>query len=211
IRGHEEAGGFKVGWIAGRFGGCETNHFTVRRIPKITSAGFASALIDSDTAHPAAWPRLLDSIGPGPICLKPRSKSASSDAFLIGSAKFGAESFVLTVGLAVKNYGTTAFSWSHLSRECFVFNRMFEGAVCTGRRNILFICCTHYSSEVMARFDGRCFFVHASDSYPNIDEVILLNLCDKNLRESFFDVGNSLSIVVERVVEKAEAEYQVMD
>ncbi|KAI8819272.1 hypothetical protein BJ741DRAFT_585176 [Chytriomyces cf. hyalinus JEL632] len=101
---------------------------SVRPIPKITSAGSASASLDSDTARPAAWPSLLDSIGPGPICLKPLSKSASSDAFLIGSAKFGAESFVLTVGLAVKNYVTTAFSWSHLSRECFVFNRMFEGA-----------------------------------------------------------------------------------
>ncbi|KAI8841086.1 hypothetical protein BJ741DRAFT_646702 [Chytriomyces cf. hyalinus JEL632] len=183
---------------------------SVRPIPKITSAGSASASLDSDTARPAAWPRLLDSIGPGPICLKPLSKSASSDAFLIGSAKFGAESFVLTVGLAVKNYGTTAFSWSHLSRECFVFNRMFEGAACTGRRNILFICCTHYSSEVMAQFNRRCFFVYASDSYPNIDEVILLNLSDKNLRERFFDVGNGLSAVVESVVENAEAEYQVV-
>ncbi|KAI8826504.1 hypothetical protein BJ741DRAFT_714474 [Chytriomyces cf. hyalinus JEL632] len=120
---------------------------SVRPIPKITSAGSASASLDSDTARPAAWPRLLDSIGPGPICLKPLSKSASSDAFLIGSAKFGAESFVLTVGLAVKNYGTTAFSWSHLSNECFVFNRMFEGAASfldirksLQRQNILILC-----------------------------------------------------------------------
>ncbi|KAJ3232416.1 hypothetical protein HDU77_000858 [Chytriomyces hyalinus] len=182
---------------------------SVRPIPKITSAGSASASLDSDTAHPDAWPKLLDSIGPEPICLKPLSKSASSDAFLIGSAMSGTESVVLTVGLAVKNYKTTTFSWSHLSKECSVFNRMFEKTECSGRRNILFVCCTHYSNELMAKFDGGCFFVYESNAFPNVDEVVVLNLSDKNFREKFFDlVGHNLSTVVESVVQKAEVEYQ---
>ncbi|KAJ3342971.1 hypothetical protein HDU83_005867 [Entophlyctis luteolus] len=177
-----------------KFGNYKSVSFSgfVRPIPKITNASSASASLDSNTVHP------------------PLSKSASCDGFLMGTAICGVESVLLTVGLAIKNYRTTEFSWSHLSRECSVFNRMFEGTDCTGRRNILFICCTHYSSEVMSKFNREWFFVHNSNSYPNIDEIILLNLCDKNLRQRFFDVGNGLSAVVESVVKKAEVEYQVV-
>ncbi|KAJ3209671.1 hypothetical protein HDU82_000356 [Entophlyctis luteolus] len=195
-----------------KFGNYKAVSFSafVRPMPKITHAGSASPSLDSNTAHPDCWPQLLSLIGVEPICLKPLSKSASCDGFLMGTAICGVESVLLTVSLAIKNYGTTEFSWSHLSRECSVFNNMFEGTDCTGRRNILFICCTHYSSEVMSKFNRKCVYVYNSNSYPNVDEIILLNLCDKNLRKRFFGVGNDLLTVVENVVKKAEVEYQVV-
>ncbi|KAJ3229604.1 hypothetical protein HDU81_005237, partial [Chytriomyces hyalinus] len=85
-----------------KFGNYKSVSFStfVRPIPKITNAGSASASLDSNTGHPDCWPQLLNLISVGPICLKPLSKSASSDGFLIGTAISGVESVVLTVGLA---------------------------------------------------------------------------------------------------------------
>ncbi|KAI9330839.1 hypothetical protein BDR26DRAFT_899605 [Obelidium mucronatum] len=183
----------------------------VRPMPRITKLGSQKTMkMNSSTIHPDCWPKLLDRIMPGPICLKPLPKSSSSDAILIGSATDQSDSIVLTIGLAVKNYGRTAFSWAHLSQECRLFDRMFHGTPRKGHRRVLFICCTHYDSKVMAESNEGGSFVYHSDDHPNIDEIILLNLNNKNLRQEFFGVGvgSELSGFVENVVEKAEVEYQ---
>ncbi|KAI9329884.1 hypothetical protein BDR26DRAFT_1011589 [Obelidium mucronatum] len=194
-----------------KFGGYKSVSFSslVRRIPKITSAGSKTPELDSSTAHPDCWRMLLDSLDSGPICLKPLAKSASSDAILIGSATDQFESIVLTVGLAVKNYGSTAFSLTDLLRECFLFDRMFNGTTRKGR-NVLFICCTHYVPTIMEEFKMGNSFAYQNDDYPNIDEVVVLNLSDEDLRQEFFGLekGSKLSGFVENVVKKAEVEYE---
>ncbi|KAJ3242761.1 hypothetical protein HDU77_010687 [Chytriomyces hyalinus] len=183
----------------------------VRSIPKITDKGSKSPELDSSTAHPNSWRQLLGFLEsePIPICLKPLPKSASSDCILIGRAVAEVDAAViLTVGLAVKNYASTPFMWKDLVYECFLFDRMFSGTDCSGRRNVLFICCTKYSDAIMSKFDGRAFFVHKEASCHNIDEVVVLNLSTPKHRAAFFDIHGNLSRIVENIVEKAEVEYQ---
>jgi len=180
-----------------------------RPIPKVTSNGSLLPSLDSATAHQDSWSVLMELIDKlGPVCLKPLSKSASSDAFLVGDAKQGTESVKLTLGLAVKNYGSTEFSSPHLSRECQLFNRMFDRVDCNGRLNILFICCTHYGKELSSKFNSKYFFIHKNHGFPNIGEVILLDVSNAERRAKFFGVEDDLSVFVENVVKKAEVEYQ---
>jgi hypothetical protein len=71
---------------------------TTRLIPKITKNGNQTADLDSETAHPNNWQSLIRQIDElSDVCLKPRSKSASSDAFLISEATSKNEMVKVTV------------------------------------------------------------------------------------------------------------------
>jgi hypothetical protein len=183
----------------------------VRRFPKITIRGGWEASLDAKTAHPDIWGFLLDLIGPDPICLKPQSQSASSDALLIGRATIGQRQFILTVGLASKNYLLTGFSPQNLDSECLLFNRMFANVDCSERHNILFICCTNYSAALSSMFRGKLFYVHKSSKYAFINEIILLNLSTKENRAKFFGVQGDSSNYVQLIVETDEVEFHQKD
>ena len=141
----------------------------------------------------------------GSICLKPLAKSASSDAFLISEAQLNKNSFKITVGLAVKNYGRTEITHKNILQECELFNRMFDGTDCQKRRNILFICCTNYHKDIVSNFYGKLFQVYSDDQFPNIHEVIILDLTTPQNRSRFFDSGD-LATSIEYVISKSEVE-----
>jgi hypothetical protein len=179
----------------------------IRHIPKITKKGKRPADLDSETARPDDWHTLMSQVDKLPnICLKPRSKSASSDALLIAGANSKKGRVTVTVGLAVKNFGKTTFTNIQLQKECDLFNRMFEGTDCEKRINVLFICCTNYHQDIVPQFaKGKLFQVYNCDTFKYINEVVLLNLTSAQNRASFFHAG-SLSICVENIVGKSEVE-----
>ena len=115
---------------------CELSFSSVtQQIPKITKTGKRPADLDSETAHPEDWPTLMTLVDElSDICLKPCSKSASSDAFLIAGAKLKKELVKVTVGLAVKNFHSKKISSKDLEMECYLFNRMFDGIDCHKRK-----------------------------------------------------------------------------
>ena len=192
------------------FGSLSALSFSVKtqQIPKITTKGNRSANLESETAHPDDWHSLMPLVDElSNICLKPRSKSASSDAFLITKTIFMGEPFKVTVGLAVKNFGPTEFTSMHLKKECDNFNKMFDGTDCHGRKNILFICCTKYHGEISSQFRGKLFYVCSFEAFKNIHEVVVLNLTTVQNRACFFDVKGTLSEFVENVVQKSEVEF----
>ncbi|KAH9152740.1 hypothetical protein LEN26_003653, partial [Aphanomyces euteiches] len=190
------------------FGNCKDLAFSLstRPMPKITSKGNRHPNLNSATASPDSWNTLLEEIiSLGDVCLKPLPKSASSDGFLVTNAKFEDKEVKVICGLAVKNYTTTPFADNNLSKECDVFNRMFNEIGSTGYLRILFVCCTRYSEAISDKFNGKSYFVHhCKESFPNIDETILLNLETPQQRAAFFAVDGDLPAFVERVVGKAE-------
>ena len=174
-----------------------------RPIPKITSGGSGLDL-DKETCNPKDWHILMQKIDKlGSICLKPLAKSASSDAFLISEAELNKTSFKVTVGLAVKNYGGTELNHSNILKECDYFNRMFDGTDCKKRRNFLFICCTKYHNDIFSKFNGKLFYSYVDENFPNIHEVIILDLTTPENRASFFDTGYG---VIETIILKPEVE-----
>lgn len=180
---------------------------TTRLIPKITKNGNQTADLDSETAHPNNWQSLIRQIDElSDVCLKPRSKSASSDAFLISEATSKNEMVKVTVGLAVKNFNSAKFTTTHLEKECDLFNRMFDGTDCQRRRNILFICCTNYHKDISSQFRDKLFHVFNCALFENIHEVVLLDLTNDHNRCRFFDVNDSLLECVENVVRQSEVE-----
>ncbi|ORY51660.1 hypothetical protein BCR33DRAFT_846407 [Rhizoclosmatium globosum] len=192
------------------FGDCTGVNFSpvTRPLPKITDNGAQLPDIDSITASPRSWSSLVSKIDYlAAVCLKPRQKSASSDGFLITNVIHHAKAVKLCCGLVVKNF-STIFSVQHLNAECKLFNRVFDGTNCEGRLQILFICCTHYARELSDKFVGNSF-VSISDkaAYPNIDEIILLNLETSKHRAAFFGTDEVDSRYIEKIVSKSEAEY----
>jgi hypothetical protein len=86
------------------FGSCDGVSFSdiTQIVPKISENGDRAPNLDSPTAQPSKWNKLLSLIDPlGRICLKPRDKSSSSEAYLITDAKFMGGRYKLTVGLCV--------------------------------------------------------------------------------------------------------------
>jgi hypothetical protein len=181
-----------------------------RRMPKITDAGKKSVYLDDETAHPCEWSNLIKQLDKlGDICLKPYPKSSSSDCLLFSRAKDKNDTVRVTVGLAVKNYKKAKFSDENLDDECRVFNQMYIDTDNSGRRNVLFICCTNYNKKISSWFQGKLFCSLTETLYPNlkefanIHEVILLNLTTSENRAKFFNVDSN---GVEYIVEKTEAE-----
>jgi hypothetical protein len=72
-------------------------------------------------------------------------------------------------------------------------------------KNILFICSTNYADGFAKKFESKYFLVVEFDKkkYPNIHEVVLLDLCTKNKRDAFF---GDTSGAIEKVVQKPEVE-----
>lgn len=178
-------------------------------MPKITESGKRSSLsLHSPTAHPDEWKGLLNLIDElGEVCVKPRSESSSSDAFLFADASFKKRRVKLTLGLAVKNFSqATKFSLKDLMRECNLFNRMFDGTDCKDRANILVIVCTSYQQQIEALFNGKEYLVYEIKAYSSIHEVILLRLCTPDQRAAFFDTHDVLAEVIESIIHKVEIE-----
>ncbi|KAH9112327.1 hypothetical protein LEN26_013301 [Aphanomyces euteiches] len=141
------------------------------------------------------------------VCLKTLSKSAWSGGLFVTSATFRDGQVKVVCGLAMKNGTKAPVTEDHLSKECDVFNRMFNEIGSTGYLRILFVCCTRYSEAISDKFNGKSYFVHhCKESFPNIDETILLNLETPQQRAAFFAVDGDLPAFVERVVCKAEVE-----
>ncbi|KAI9333812.1 hypothetical protein BDR26DRAFT_594579 [Obelidium mucronatum] len=194
--------------LFGKLNAIEISKLT-RKIPKVTTNGSRHPSLDSLTMHPQEWKNLMPLIDAlGCVCLKPLPKSSSSDAFLIGKSLEYPEQR-LTVGLAVKNYKSTKFNAGQLDDECHVFNRMFDGVDCKSRKNVLFICSTSYTEDIARKFHSRHCQVYNAAIFPNISEVVLLDLSTPALRALFFGlvVGSDLSVFVENVVKKAEVEF----
>ena len=184
-----------------------------RHIPKITSRGSGLNLKDG-TCNPDNWHVLMQRIDDlGSICLKPAAKSASSDAFLISGAELNKKSYKVTVGLAVKNYGKTELNHDNMLKECEYFNRMFDKTDCQKRRNFLFICCTNYRKDIASNFHGNLFQVYNGDTFPNIHEVIILDLTTMQNRKRFFGAGDRLSTFIEKIILKPDVELndQIVD
>ncbi|KAF0737478.1 hypothetical protein Ae201684P_006338 [Aphanomyces euteiches] len=195
------------------FGSCDDLAFSTftQPMPKITSNGSRFPNLHSSTASPDRWKVLLDRIALlGDVCLKPLPKSASSDAFLVTKARFRGKEVKVVCGLAVKNYAKTPFTDNDLSKECDVFDRMFNRIDSTGYLRVLFVCCTSYDKDMSSKFKGKSHFVYqCKKSFPNIDEAILLNLETPKQRAAFFGVEDDLAPFVEVVVRKAEVGYSV--
>ncbi|KAH9120727.1 hypothetical protein AeMF1_007232 [Aphanomyces euteiches] len=141
------------------------------------------------------------------VCLKTLSKSAWSGGLFVTSATFRDGQVKVVCGLAMKNGTKAPVTEDHLSKECDVFNRMLSGIDSVGYLRILFVCCTSYSEDMSAKLKGKSHFVsECKNSFPNIDEAILLNLETPQQRAVFFGVDDDLAAIVERVVCKAEVE-----
>ena len=197
------------------FGNCKEVYFPneTRLLPKISYQGSINSDLDSKTAHPDSWKKLMsliDGLGDS-LCFKFRSKSASCDAMLTTKAEFEQEKVKLTVGLAVKNFSTTQFTSSHYNDECSLFNRVFIRTEQPYRKNILMICCTNYDKTMFSLFNGRLFSAQKRKEYPNIDEIILLDLSTAHKRQKFFGIDDFLSNCLENVVSKKEVEFEQND
>ena len=126
-------------------------------LPKISNQGPIEVSLTSKTAHPSAWPTLLDLMKTyGPCIWKPEPLSASPDVILTSEITVLGCKTILTIGLSIKCYTkTSTMSKAQVEEECRYFARMFsEERGRIGRINILFICATQY------RFIGFC-------CYPN--------------------------------------------
>jgi hypothetical protein len=203
------------------------------------------SLLDK-TANPLDWPKLMDkmidlawAIEPGVgVCFKPLPQSSSSDLILMlhfsSKAKKAKASedptalpATLTLGLAVKNYGTsTRFGQTHFDDECIKFDRMFDGLSAKTETkfgtmtNILIICATNYDDDFTRKFATRgkrarrLFAAHRPSEYQHIDEVIQLDLTTEENRAKFFGFGDGesgLSTVVTELLRKSEREWTRLD
>jgi len=198
------------------FGNCLVSFSSnTQLMPKITEGGnrIGSSLY-SLTAHPENWKDLLALIDAlGDVCIKPRSESSSSDCLLFTDAMSKKKQVKLTLGLAVKNYSrSTKFSVANLDRECYLFNRMFEGTNLVDRLNILVIVCTNYHKDLEAQFKGKNYLAYdIPKSYAYINELILLDLSTAAQRADFYDTSNDLSDCIESIISKAEAEHKISE
>ena len=192
------------------FGNLENLRFSRNTLPlpKITEQGKSNPNLYSETATPDSWPALLSMIdNMDSISLKPKSKSASSDAFLISKIMLESKLVTVTVGLAVKNFATTPFSENDLERECHLFNRMFDGTDCQDRKNILIICCTNYQKGIFKKFKKKLFQVYVDPNFKNIHEVIILDLTNPQNRAMFLDLNTEQAKRVESIICKPEREH----
>ncbi|ETV73768.1 hypothetical protein H257_11461 [Aphanomyces astaci] len=117
---------------------------------------------------------------------------------------------LLTLGLAVKNYSTAKVSQGTLASECDKFNRMFEGCAAEPKRlNVLVVCATKYDKGFSDEFGNRKAMVAPSDAYPNIAQVILLNLSTPDNRAEFFCLNDApdLASMLEKRIAKVEVEF----
>ncbi|RHY53649.1 hypothetical protein DYB30_000371 [Aphanomyces astaci] len=117
---------------------------------------------------------------------------------------------LLTLGLAVKNYSTAKVSQGTLASECDEFNRMFDGCAAEPKRlNVLVVCATKYDKGFSDEFGNRKAMVAPSDAYPNIAQVILLNLSTPDNRAEFFGLNDApdLASMLEKRIAKGEVEF----
>ncbi|KAF0744927.1 hypothetical protein AaE_008437 [Aphanomyces astaci] len=117
---------------------------------------------------------------------------------------------LLTLGLAVKNYSTAKVSQGTLASECDEFNRMFDGCAAEPKRlNVLVVCATKYDKGFSDEFGNRKAMVAPSDAYPNIAQVILLNLSTPDNRAEFFCLNDApdLASMLEKRIATGEVEF----
>ncbi|RLO04258.1 hypothetical protein DYB28_006866 [Aphanomyces astaci] len=161
----------------------------------------------------SAWPQLLEEIrrfmvgnAMPSVSFKPLPQSPSSDAFVVVET----DDVLLTLGLAVKNYSTAKVSQGTLASECDKFNRMFEGCAAEPKRlNVLVVCATKYDKGFSDEFGNRKAMVAPSDAYPNIAQVILLNLSTPDNRAEFFCLNDApdLASMLEKRIATGEVEF----
>ena len=175
-------------------------------LPKITKKGQSDGVsLNSLSTTADKWKDLLVLIDKrSEICGKVRAKSSSSDAFLFTDALFKNAPVRLTLGLAAKNYGASSkFSEKQLDEECRLFNETFAGTDCEKRVNVLVIVCTNYDASIASKFGSggkTSFSIGLQNSYPNINEVILLDLSTPDKRASFFGTSGEYSQIIESIV-----------
>ncbi|KAL3666174.1 hypothetical protein V7S43_008964 [Phytophthora oleae] len=122
------------------------------------------------------------------VNLKPLPQSASTDILL--STKV--QGTVLTVGLAVKNYSTSAVTARIVDEERKKFNKLLTKK--DGCLNVLFICATNYGPRLQTAFGNAKSVIYTEEmqskekkiSVKFIHEVILLNLTTPQNRAEFF-------------------------
>ncbi len=189
-----------------KFGRCEDLVFcdTVRRMGKVTSVGLGKRLLDL-TVNTKAWSSLISEMDSfQSLCLKPLPLSASSDVIFAGNVVYGSSELRLTVGVAAKNYKEKVAGLAVINEECTKFDDMFVGSNPKGRLNVLLFCCTKYGKDTIELFGDKNFFVLATDKYPFIDEVIILDLSTTAKRATFFGLapGDVLNECIDRVIAK---------
>jgi hypothetical protein len=178
----------------------------VLRMGKVTSsASTRGSRLQDLTVNVEAWPSLLAEMDTfTSLCLKPLPLSASSDLIFAGDVSFGSNIMRFTAGIAVKNYKTSEAGPTLIEEECSKFNAMFKGSKSDDRLNVLIFCSTNYGSETIKQFGNQNFFVPATEKYPFIDEVIVLDLSTTAKRAIFFGLapGDVLNECIDRIIAK---------
>ncbi len=106
-------------------------------------------------------------------------------------------------GVASKNYKGREAGLAVIEEECSKFNAMFEGSNPKNRLNVLIFCSTNYGTEAKKLFGDKNFFVLATEKFPFIDEVLVLDLGTTAKRSTFFGLAPAdvLNGVIDRVLE----------
>uniref|UniRef100_A0A7S0M7J1 Uncharacterized protein n=1 Tax=Cryptomonas curvata TaxID=233186 RepID=A0A7S0M7J1_9CRYP len=179
---------------------------TARPMPKIISNGPGCCLQDA-TVNKDLWPKLLNEIdNHKSLCLLPRLRSASSDVLFFGDVQRSRKTCRFAIGVAGKNYNETTFAnLNDIKKECTKFNVMFEGSEIAHRLNILIFCATNYGAGLRTKFGNNFFFtLDDLSTWPNIDEVVVLDLSSREKRAQFFGVSSDdpLNGAIEGVISK---------
>jgi hypothetical protein len=179
---------------------------TARPMLNIISRGSGSRLQDA-TVNNNLWPVLLKEMDQyDSLCLKPRLRSGSSDVLFFGNVKRYRKIRRFSIGIAGKNFNeTTMANLNDINKECAKFNVMFEGSETVHRLNILIFCATNYGPGLQTEFGNRHFFtLNYISAWPNIDEVVVLDLSSREKRSQFFGFSTEdpLCEAIEGVISK---------
>ncbi|EGZ25877.1 hypothetical protein PHYSODRAFT_312145 [Phytophthora sojae] len=197
-------------------------------LPKITKATttVGVATLDSATANPSDWPRLMDEIDQkldakegSCLCLKPLPESSSADVIFVKRSVSSVgrkrvhddiDARTLMVALVLKNYGSKLQFGPKQLEEVGKFRMMFDNLDSSTKQkfgvmtNVLIVCSTNYSKKYLK----TC---HKDDTSRFEVEALELDLSTLENRAEFFGLSSEpdLAAVWNGLVRKTELEKSV--
>ena len=183
--------------------------FTISRrtlqIPKVTGkSGIAFENLDQKTVSPKEFKKVYLYIQNQPGCYIPRVASASSDLIIITTT----DKKIITIGIAVKCIANP-LGVAQYYDEMRKFDRMFASGRQEQEFRVLLVVSTggfvSWIVDKQSEVDPP--------GYPNVDEVIPIDIRDKRKREQFFDLVRypDLAEKIEIIVQKGNDTESVYD